>query len=339
MKSSALATSESEAVAPPVPVQDTPVIWVLCDDRAGNVSQCLGVAEKLGWPYEIKDIRYNAFAALPNHILGKSLRGLTGEARAAISPPWPDVVIAAGRRTVPVARYIKAESGGNTKLVQLMWPGVATEQFDLIATPRHDVIDAGANVISTACAAHRLTHTTLEAAIGEWPGHIEPMPRPWFALIVGGDTRNGEFTPIAARRLAQEASDFANGAGGSLLVTTSPRTRKESDQTLFQHLTAPAFVYEYGREENPYYAFLALADGIIVTGDSVSMASEATYTGKPVYIFERGSNISDKHRRFHELLYEEGMARPLEGAIFEPFTYTPVDVGTQIAEHIRAWFA
>ena len=41
-------------------------IWVLADDRVGNVSQCLGVAEALGLPYEIKTIRYDRLGALPN---------------------------------------------------------------------------------------------------------------------------------------------------------------------------------------------------------------------------------------------------------------------------------
>jgi hypothetical protein len=38
-------------------------------------------------------------------------------------------------------------------------------------------------------------------------------------------------------------------------------------------------------EENPYYGYLALADQFIVTGDSVSMMTEATATGRPVAIY------------------------------------------------------
>lgn len=40
--------------------------------------------------------------------------------------------------------------------------------------------------------------------------------------------------------------------------------------------------------ENPFFAFLGLADAIIVTGDSISMLAEARATRKPLYIFDLG---------------------------------------------------
>ena len=41
-----------------------------------------------------------------------------------------------------------------------------------------------------------------------------------------------------------------------------------------------------GTGDNPYFAFLALADAIVVTEDSVNMVTEAAGTGKPVYVQE-----------------------------------------------------
>ena len=43
-----------------------PAIWALVDDRTGNASQCLGVAEALGLPFLKQDLRYTAAGALPN---------------------------------------------------------------------------------------------------------------------------------------------------------------------------------------------------------------------------------------------------------------------------------
>jgi mitochondrial fission protein ELM1 len=60
---------------------------------------------------------------------------------------------------------------------------------------------------------------------------------------------------------------------------------------------------------NPFYAYLQLADIIIVTGDSVSMCSESCSTGKPVYIFSPDGNASEKHKAFHNSLYENGYAK------------------------------
>ena len=82
------------------------VVWVLADERSGNVSQCVGVADALGLGYKIKRISYNGWARLPNGLLGSKIWHILGESARDICPPWPDIVITCGRRTVSVARYI-----------------------------------------------------------------------------------------------------------------------------------------------------------------------------------------------------------------------------------------
>lgn len=78
----------------------------------GNVNQALGVAEALDLPHEVKDIRYTRFATLPNIVRGASTLGLTGDTIANLKAPWPDIVIGAGRRVAPVARWIKRRPPG-----------------------------------------------------------------------------------------------------------------------------------------------------------------------------------------------------------------------------------
>jgi mitochondrial fission protein ELM1 len=113
------------------------VVWALVDDLPGHKSQCLGVAEALGLGFEAQRLEYRGRAGLPNVLLGATFGGLTSASRGELGPPWPDLVIAAGRRTAPVARAIKKASGGAAKLVQLMFPGNdGTDEFDLIAAPR-----------------------------------------------------------------------------------------------------------------------------------------------------------------------------------------------------------
>lgn len=48
-------------------------------------------------------------------------------------------------------------------------------------------------------------------------------------------------------------------------------------------------------DDNPHLGFLALADAIIVTGDSLSMLAEACATGRPVHIFEFGCGPAAMH--------------------------------------------
>ena len=147
---------------------ELPLIWVLADDRAGNRAQCLGVADRLGIPYEIKEIRYTSLVYLPNILRGKSLRGIDRASARALRAPWPDMIIAAGRRIAPVARWIKRQSP-KTKLVQLMWPDAGAVDFDCIILPSHDREHKDApNVLRVLGAPHRITPQVMSGAAELW---------------------------------------------------------------------------------------------------------------------------------------------------------------------------
>ena len=315
-----------------------PIIWVLLDDRAGNRSQCLGVAEALGLRFQNFELEYVPTAALPNFFMGASYAGLTPSSRINLVSPWPDLVIAAGRRTAPVARKIKKDSGGATRLVQIMYPGDSgLDEFDLIAVPRHDSIPARDNVLEITGAPHRVNAAKLNEAAQHWEGRFGDLPRPWIALIVGGSTKRRKFTPEMATELGRTASRMATDAGGSLLLTTSRRTG-EAEPALLKEITCPNFAYRWGDEgENPYFGLLALADTVIVTGDSVSMASEACATPKPVYIYAPKALTTHKHGKLHRDLFDKGFARPLADS-FEQWSHEPLNAAADIAAEIRSRF-
>jgi mitochondrial fission protein ELM1 len=289
------------------------VIWALLDDQAGNRSQCLGVVDALGLPYVVKEVRYSIFARLPNSMLGKSLIGLSMESRLGFMPPWPDVVIAAGRRIAPIARVIKEHNGGRTKLVQIMYPGkLGIGEFDLIAVPTHDEPKSGDNILPILGSPHGITLDKLSRGAAEWCDEISALPAPRIAVLVGGSTRRRPFTPKMGRELGRLVNDMAEAARGSLMISTSRRTGQSAEAALLTEITVAHHVFRWGQEgENPYQGYLALADGIVVTGDSVSMCSEACTTEAPVYIYAPPTLITDKHARLHQLLYVGGYARPL----------------------------
>ena len=81
---------------------------------------------------------------------------------------------------------------------------------------------------------------------------------------------------------------MARELGGSLLVSTSVRTPEAVVDAVAAELTAPHLLYRWRRDDpdNPYLGFLGLADGIVVTSDSMSMLVEATATAKPVWIYD-----------------------------------------------------
>lgn len=315
-----------------------PIIWVLADERAGNRSQGFGVAEALGFPFLPKEIRYGRFGAYPNALLGASFFGLTEESRRELTPPWPDIAIGAGRRVAPVARRIKRLADSRTFIVQIMNPGwLDVRAIDLVAVPRHDLAKPGANIIAVTGAPHQVRADTLAKAADAWRGRIAHLPKPWIAVLVGGSAKGRALDGALIADLAGLLDAFARRCGGSLLITSSRRTDACAMDALLAQLAAPRFAHRWEQGgENPYLGFLALADAVVVTGDSMSMCSEACASGAPVYIFARDAFITAKYARFHRELYDLGLARPLsDAASAGRGERVPLNAADAIAAEIR----
>ena len=282
-------------------------VWVLADDRAGNVNQLLGVAEALGWPYEIKEIRYNKWVKLPNFLQGASMVALDAKCKKALQTPWPDVVLSAGRRSFPIARAVKRLSKGKTKIVQLMHPGRSVARFaDLLVLPDHDKKTSARNTLVVTGAPHRITSERLKNERKKWEATLGNFPKPRVALLVGGSTKGKAFPPEMARELVKAVAGLKPG---SVITTTSRRTHADVVELLQKELPKNRFFYRYGdKQENPYFGLLAWADCIVVTGDSISMCSECCGTGKTVYVFAPDGMVSEKHARFLNNLYAKGYA-------------------------------
>lgn len=307
---------------------------MLADDRPGNVVQALGVAEALAEPFRVRELRYDRRAGWHNALKGASLLGVAASSCAALVPPWPDLVIGAGRRTAPVGRWIKRRSG--CRLLQLMdpgWPGRG--DFDLIAVPRHDEMPDRPNVFRTLGSCHRAVPAVLAAEGAKWAERLAHLPRPYLMVVVGGSTKERAFGPDFGRQLIAGVAALHRAMGGSILITTSRRTSPELADCLIAALPQPHYFFRWRKDaENPYLGFLALANGIVVTGDSMNMCSEACANEGPVYIFSPPGLVKGKHARLHEALFAEGYARPL-GAETAPWTHRPLNAAADVAKEIR----
>lgn len=286
-------------------------IWGLTDDRTGHTGQVLGIITRLGLPYVIKRLEYNALQRVPSALMGTSLAAVTPERREVLAPPYPKLVVAAGRRTVPVLRYLKRESP-STRTVYLMRAEV-NRDIDLMVVPEHDHVAPAANIITTLAPLHAVTPQVLAAAGREWVERFSHLPRPWIALCIGGDTKRGRYHDTEWIELIQRAMVLASS--GSLLVSTSRRTPAAALDLIGGLLKVPHLYHRWDRDkENPYLAMLGAADGIIVTGDSLSMCAEACSTGKPVFLYVSDKVAPAKHRELHAALVSRGSARLLDNA-------------------------
>ncbi len=266
----------------------TPVVWLITAYRAGEREQLLALAEALAWPYEIKEISHKKYAWRTNLFRGSSLSGINCTDSSPLQAPWPDLVLAAGMRNEPICRWVRNQSGGHSKIVHIGRPWADPSHFDLVITTPQYRLPERPNVLQNSTTLHRISQQRLAQAGQRFQTRVDSLAMPYIAVIVGGDSGPYTFGKIAAKRLAAQASALAEKRGGSLLVTTSARTTDAALDTLKQWTRVPAQFYRWQKADpdNPYYAYLALADEIIVTADSMSMLTEACATRKPVYMFD-----------------------------------------------------
>ena len=273
-----------QAEAPPAGT--APTVWLLHGKHAGDNAQLDALAANIGWPCQTRRLQFSTLSRLPGWLKGANRTGLAAS-EPPLAPPWPELVIAAGRRSANIARWIARQSGGHTRTVMVGRPRAPLAAFDLVLTTPQYSLPIRHNVLHLP-APLALPATDDAATLEAWRARWSALPRPWIGVLVGGDRAPYRLDPATARRLGDTASALAMTSGGSLLVTTGPRTGPAAADVLFAAVTAPSFQHRYttGQADNPYHALLALADRFIVTGDSASMLGEAAATGKPMAVFQ-----------------------------------------------------
>ena len=176
----------------------------------------------------------------------------------------------------------------------------------------------------------------LAAEGKKWEDRFLHLPRPYLAVVVGGATKDRPFGLEYGAKLFAGVAALHKEMGGSILVTTSRRTPPPLADQLKQNLPQPNYFFRWQEGiDNPYIGIIALADTIVVTGDSMNMCSEACANGGPVYIFSPPGFVGEKHARLHESLYAMGYARPL-GADRSPWTHPPLNAAADVAKEIKA---
>lgn len=318
-------------------VRDGARVLILSSGMVGHETNCLGVAEALGAPYKTVVVApRRLFRGLSPYgpIDPKDRPDRPG---SILSPPFPDIVIACGRVTVPYIRALKRAGGRKLFAAFLQDPRHARSEFDLIWTPLHDRL-SGPNVIATLTSPHPFTTARL-TALRETPDpRIAALPAPRASVLLGGPSGAHAFPPGDLERMARAVAAIAS-QGHSVMATPSRRTPPALIEAVRKGLAGadPTRVFLWdGAGDNPYGQMLAHADAILVTGDSVNMIGEAVSTGAPVFIFAPsggGGRIGD----FIAALEQAGAVRRFDGRLSR-FAYEPIDSSAAIAKAIAGRF-
>lgn len=314
-------------------------LWALLLPEAGFRSQVLGLAESVGATLIEKNVDLRKpWSILPASLCPFPLWGLDPK-RDQLQPPWPDVVIACGRRTIPLALAVKRASGGRTLAVYIQNPKGATPSFDLVVSMRHDGLE-GPNVMVVDTAIHRVTPEKLAAARDEWRERFAALPHPLVGVILGGRNRSFRFTPAVADQMIAQLGALSTTEGAGFIITPSRRTEPEIVDRFKRFATEHPTSVQFwdGQGDNPYFGLLALSDALIVTEDSVSMVSEALASRKPVATVPL-EGTAKRHQAFIDNLIHKQAVSRFNGTIPIKAPEQHVDQTAQAAAVIRTMLA
>ena len=252
--------------------------------RPGDIAQVYALAEELRLPFETRKLIYNWRFWLRGKFMGASAISVERDLREkTLVPPWPDLIIMVGKRAVPVARWVKGQNGGRTRLVLVGHPRVPPETFDLIYTTRQYMTPDAPPVRLLPVAMSR--YREPPKLTGEEQSWLDALPRPRWLLMLGGDTRHWTLRPRAIANVTARLAHRVHKESGSLIVVRSARTSDEVLDAIESRLEVAECEWRVVRHDFPRFAVLLNdADALFPTGDSVSMISESVITGKPVGI-------------------------------------------------------
>lgn len=319
--------------------------WCISKGMAGMNSQTAGLAHAVGYKsqetanegsaaYEFVNTRMGfPWNCLPVELVPKSSRVLT-QPKLLERSPHPRLVVSCGRHGIVPALYLKKKLGRKVFTVHIQDPKCDTSGFDMVLIPKHDPT-RGANVYLTMGALHKVTPERLEIArhTPEAAQLVDPS-RPLVSVLLGGKNGYYSFSQTDIDHLFQKLNRLVDECGVRLAVLTSNRTPAEVCTRLVHEFGDQHFIWN-GQGVNPYFEALALADYIVVTGDSVSMVTEATATGRPVFVEHLTERrAARRFRRFHEMFEEAGLTRRFNGKLAE-WTYEPPNDTPCVARLIR----
>ncbi len=262
-------------------------VWLVLGDKKGDNGQVETLARALGWDCERKHLQMREPYVLGKPRVEASLHHIDPSRSDPLEPPWPDLVITIGRRPSMAALWIREQSGGHTKIVLVGKPSCAIERLDLIIASSEAHLPPLPNVMSVSLPLMQVDEAAVELAGADWEARFAELPRPLIGIMVGGPTSPFAFNASVIDGLVDVVNGVVQELGGTPYITTSRRTTPKLVADLKAKLPPEARVFEWSPEasDNPYLGLLALADGFVVTGDSVSMMVEIVRLRKPLAIF------------------------------------------------------
>ena len=306
---------------------DNPKIWSLTDGSQGMISQTKGLANELS--VNIKEIKTEII--FPWNNLQPGILPIFGWIFKNNLPSnnVPDIVISCGRKSVYLSIYLK-KIFSKVINIHIQNPKVSSKYFSYVIAPNHDNLK-GRNIINSTGALHYFKLENHKNSLDNTNNAN------LVSCIIGGENNHYLFSLKEANDLCFKIKDLKKkNSNLNFLVITSRRTSNQVKNLLKNELSLFAKVW-LGEGKNPYKFALYNSEFFIITSDSTSMVSEASITGKPIYIYQLPfKRKSVRFKRFHEEFNTLKITRDLiTSDKLEKWSYDKLDESKRIAGIIK----
>ncbi len=262
-----------------------------------------------------------ATSLLRNFRVGLLRLCLTPDSFRDIFSLKPDFIISCGSAAAYVNYLLAKEQ--YAKNIAVLKPGSLNyRHYDLNILPEHDrkwekVYDS--NVIYTKGAPNLITKNYLQEnseKLLKRFSHLKIGDNYKIGVLLGGDTKDFVLSASKVKLMLHQLVEASEEMNADILFTTSRRTSEKVEGLIYRHLKRfprCRLLILANRNNVPEAVggILGLSDIVIVSGDSISMISEAACSGKKTIVFPvqsrfslRGKDL--KHNRFIDLLTEQG---------------------------------
>ena len=312
----------------PSGLRRAPKGWAVTEEKAGTLTQCLGIAKQIDPAPVIKIVTKP-----------RGWRKWFKPRLFSTREPEPTFMVSCGFRAEEPVLAIKSAFGGRPFAVHLQRPRV--DGYDLVFVSRHDWVpelDGIDHVRQMVGVPHQITPDRLAAHAGSRSQYAGPADRV-AAVFLGGS--NGAYVYDAACHLTiRNAVRDLEAAGWKIVISVSRRSSAETLQAALTLRSGNVTVWDR-TGDNPYLDFMAAADAFLIAKDSITMPCEALVTGKPVYTLdlthvpgERLLKFETYHADLRETLK---LTKAFDGDL-APYVYEPLNetarIGTIVAESL-----
>ena len=301
---------------------------LLTEGMHGMISQAEGLAKALDIEFTHQKVELNSFWKM----IPPNLTPISNLVFKKFNVPDFDIIISCGRKSVIPSIYLKKNSKKKTFNIHIQDPKVSLSNFDFIIAPEHDGLK-GKNVIISKGAIHYLTLNEIKNNHNYLIDKLN-KDKDYLLLILGGPNKYYDYDDKNLINIFDNIKIISKTNGLQTIIIPSMRTPKKTIDLASEQIGEENFVVK-NIDKKAYLSGLSLAKYIVVTCDSTSIISEASMTGKPIYIADLPPKRHDlRFKKFRKLFSELNITKNLNKKL-EIWSYKSLNETARIAEIIK----